>query len=166
MNLLSKSRGLLDFYSVSYLYFGAMATCSVVLVGLIVSYATGQTQNRSHTTTHNLDICNPCNSFLMRLSSALPVSVCYLLFVSTNRTDKEDSDQWGSVMVGSEQKAGGGPIRAQSEYCVTRTPNILMHTGDNLSVYYLWLYKLDCGLMVHIFCMHVLNWDSPLTTLL
>nr|XP_019953888.1 PREDICTED: sodium/iodide cotransporter [Paralichthys olivaceus] len=38
---------LLNFYSISYLYFGAMATGSVVLVGLIVSYATGQTE-RSH----------------------------------------------------------------------------------------------------------------------
>uniref|UniRef100_A0AAQ4S8X2 Solute carrier family 5 member 5 n=1 Tax=Gasterosteus aculeatus aculeatus TaxID=481459 RepID=A0AAQ4S8X2_GASAC len=34
--------GLLDFYSVSYLYFGAIATSSVVLVGLLVSYATGK----------------------------------------------------------------------------------------------------------------------------
>uniref|UniRef100_A0A8C4IS40 Solute carrier family 5 member 5 n=1 Tax=Dicentrarchus labrax TaxID=13489 RepID=A0A8C4IS40_DICLA len=34
--------GLLNFYSMSYLYFGAMATSSVVLVGLIVSYATGK----------------------------------------------------------------------------------------------------------------------------
>ncbi|KAI4828347.1 hypothetical protein KUCAC02_022443, partial [Chaenocephalus aceratus] len=32
--------GLLNFYSMSYLYFGAMATISVVLAGLIVSYAT------------------------------------------------------------------------------------------------------------------------------
>ncbi|XP_035509623.1 sodium/iodide cotransporter [Morone saxatilis] len=39
--------GLLNFYSMSYLYFGAMATSSVVLVGLIVSYATGPTK-RSH----------------------------------------------------------------------------------------------------------------------
>ncbi|KAI3368650.1 hypothetical protein L3Q82_025660, partial [Scortum barcoo] len=36
--------GLLNFYSMSYLYFGAMATSSVVLVGLIVSYATGPTK--------------------------------------------------------------------------------------------------------------------------
>ncbi|XP_045905484.1 sodium/iodide cotransporter [Micropterus dolomieu] len=36
--------GLLNFYSISYLYFGAMATSSVVLVGLIVSYATGPTK--------------------------------------------------------------------------------------------------------------------------
>ncbi|KAK9519465.1 hypothetical protein VZT92_022193 [Zoarces viviparus] len=36
--------GLLDFYSLSYLYFGAMATGSVILVGLIVSYATGPTK--------------------------------------------------------------------------------------------------------------------------
>ncbi|MEQ2201926.1 hypothetical protein XENOCAPTIV_020659, partial [Xenoophorus captivus] len=34
--------GLLNFYSMSYLYFGAMATSSVILVGLIVSYATGK----------------------------------------------------------------------------------------------------------------------------
>uniref|UniRef100_A0A7N9AVU7 Solute carrier family 5 member 5 n=1 Tax=Mastacembelus armatus TaxID=205130 RepID=A0A7N9AVU7_9TELE len=34
--------GLHNFYSMSYLYFGAMATSSVVLVGLIVSYATGK----------------------------------------------------------------------------------------------------------------------------
>uniref|UniRef100_A0AAX7VPB2 Solute carrier family 5 member 5 n=1 Tax=Astatotilapia calliptera TaxID=8154 RepID=A0AAX7VPB2_ASTCA len=36
------TRGLLNFYSMSYLYFGAMATSSVVLVGVIVSYATGK----------------------------------------------------------------------------------------------------------------------------
>ncbi|KAF1385563.1 hypothetical protein PFLUV_G00109060 [Perca fluviatilis] len=36
--------GLLHLYSISYLYFGAMATSSVVLVGLIVSYATGPTK--------------------------------------------------------------------------------------------------------------------------
>ncbi|GAA6232895.1 sodium/iodide cotransporter [Lates japonicus] len=39
--------GLHNFYSMSYLYFGAMATSSVVIVGLIVSYATGPTK-RSH----------------------------------------------------------------------------------------------------------------------
>ncbi|XP_026179372.1 sodium/iodide cotransporter isoform X2 [Mastacembelus armatus] len=39
--------GLHNFYSMSYLYFGAMATSSVVLVGLIVSYATGP-RKRSH----------------------------------------------------------------------------------------------------------------------
>ncbi|XP_039984875.1 sodium/iodide cotransporter isoform X2 [Xiphias gladius] len=39
--------GLQNFYSMSYLYFGAMATSSVVLVGLIVSYATGPTK-RNH----------------------------------------------------------------------------------------------------------------------
>ncbi|KAJ0065024.1 hypothetical protein NL108_001014, partial [Boleophthalmus pectinirostris] len=32
--------GIHNFYSMSYLYFGAMATSSVVLIGLIVSYAT------------------------------------------------------------------------------------------------------------------------------
>uniref|UniRef100_A0A665VL04 Solute carrier family 5 member 5 n=1 Tax=Echeneis naucrates TaxID=173247 RepID=A0A665VL04_ECHNA len=42
----SASRGLLNFYSMSYLYFGAMATSSVVLVGLIVSYATGEKINK------------------------------------------------------------------------------------------------------------------------
>ncbi|XP_034387438.1 sodium/iodide cotransporter isoform X2 [Cyclopterus lumpus] len=36
--------GLLNFYALSYLYYGAMATSSVVLVGLIVSYATGPTK--------------------------------------------------------------------------------------------------------------------------
>ncbi|XP_043985778.1 sodium/iodide cotransporter [Gambusia affinis] len=36
--------GLLNFYSMSYLYFGAIATSSVILVGLIVSYATGPTK--------------------------------------------------------------------------------------------------------------------------
>ncbi|XP_013866246.1 sodium/iodide cotransporter [Austrofundulus limnaeus] len=36
--------GINNFYSMSYLYFGAMATSSVVLVGLIVSYATGATE--------------------------------------------------------------------------------------------------------------------------
>ncbi|KAM9358379.1 sodium/iodide cotransporter [Symphorus nematophorus] len=39
--------GLRNFYSMSYLYFGAMATSSVVIVGVIVSYATGPTK-RSH----------------------------------------------------------------------------------------------------------------------
>lgn len=38
--------GIDNFYSMSYLYFGAMATSSVVLVGLIVSYATGKTNLR------------------------------------------------------------------------------------------------------------------------
>ncbi|XP_070764944.1 sodium/iodide cotransporter [Enoplosus armatus] len=42
-----ENQGLLNFYSMSYLYFGAMATSSVVLVGLIVSYATGPTK-RNH----------------------------------------------------------------------------------------------------------------------
>ncbi|XP_042339760.1 sodium/iodide cotransporter [Plectropomus leopardus] len=36
--------GLVNFYHMSYLYFGAMATSSVVLVGLMVSYATGPTK--------------------------------------------------------------------------------------------------------------------------
>ncbi|XP_069558406.1 sodium/iodide cotransporter [Brachyistius frenatus] len=36
--------GLHNFYSMSFLYFGAMATSSVVLVGVIVSYATGPTK--------------------------------------------------------------------------------------------------------------------------
>ncbi|XP_029286420.1 sodium/iodide cotransporter isoform X2 [Cottoperca gobio] len=35
---------LLNLYSMSYLYFGAIATSSVVLVGMIVSYATGPTK--------------------------------------------------------------------------------------------------------------------------
>lgn len=35
-------RGLHYFYSISYLYFGAMATSSVVVVGLIVSYMHGE----------------------------------------------------------------------------------------------------------------------------
>ncbi|XP_071342085.1 sodium/iodide cotransporter isoform X2 [Trachinotus anak] len=39
--------GLQNFYSMSYLYFGAMASSSVVLAGLIVSYATGPTK-RNH----------------------------------------------------------------------------------------------------------------------
>ncbi|XP_006792072.2 sodium/iodide cotransporter [Neolamprologus brichardi] len=39
--------GLLNFYSMSYLYFGAMATSSVVLVGVIVSYATGPTKREN-----------------------------------------------------------------------------------------------------------------------
>ncbi|KAM7387995.1 hypothetical protein PAMP_024199 [Pampus punctatissimus] len=38
---------LLNFYSMSYLYFGAMATSSVIIVGLIVSFATGPTK-RNH----------------------------------------------------------------------------------------------------------------------
>ncbi|XP_024135084.1 sodium/iodide cotransporter [Oryzias melastigma] len=36
--------GLLNFYSISYLYFGAMATSSVIIAGIIVSYATGPTK--------------------------------------------------------------------------------------------------------------------------
>uniref|UniRef100_A0A3P8WMY9 Solute carrier family 5 member 5 n=1 Tax=Cynoglossus semilaevis TaxID=244447 RepID=A0A3P8WMY9_CYNSE len=40
----SNQGGLHNFYHMSYLYFGAMATSSVVLVGLIVSYATGPTK--------------------------------------------------------------------------------------------------------------------------
>uniref|UniRef100_A0A8C2Z8S5 Solute carrier family 5 member 5 n=1 Tax=Cyclopterus lumpus TaxID=8103 RepID=A0A8C2Z8S5_CYCLU len=39
-----QNQGLLNFYALSYLYYGAMATSSVVLVGLIVSYATGPTK--------------------------------------------------------------------------------------------------------------------------
>lgn len=35
-------RGLHYFYSVSYLYFGAMASSLVVVVGLIVSYLYGE----------------------------------------------------------------------------------------------------------------------------
>lgn len=35
--------GINNFYCMSYLYFGAMATSSVILVGLIVSYVTGKT---------------------------------------------------------------------------------------------------------------------------
>uniref|UniRef100_A0A669BL94 Solute carrier family 5 member 5 n=1 Tax=Oreochromis niloticus TaxID=8128 RepID=A0A669BL94_ORENI len=42
-----QTRGLLNFYSMSYLYFGAMATSSVVLVGVIVSYATGRTKREN-----------------------------------------------------------------------------------------------------------------------
>uniref|UniRef100_A0A8D3DCC4 Sodium/iodide cotransporter n=1 Tax=Scophthalmus maximus TaxID=52904 RepID=A0A8D3DCC4_SCOMX len=42
----SKTSSLHNFYSMSYLYFGAMATSSVVLVGLIVSYATGPTKRK------------------------------------------------------------------------------------------------------------------------
>ncbi|KAM3619157.1 uncharacterized protein V6R79_003864 [Siganus canaliculatus] len=36
--------GLHNFYAMSYLYFGAMATSSVVIIGVIVSYATGPTK--------------------------------------------------------------------------------------------------------------------------
>ncbi|XP_034035062.1 sodium/iodide cotransporter [Thalassophryne amazonica] len=39
--------GLYNFYSISYLYFGALATGSAVIIGLIVSYATGPTK-RNH----------------------------------------------------------------------------------------------------------------------
>lgn len=49
----SKTRGLLHLYSMSYLYFGAMATSSVVLVGLIVSYATGKKINKKKLLTHD-----------------------------------------------------------------------------------------------------------------
>ncbi|XP_049582623.1 sodium/iodide cotransporter isoform X2 [Syngnathus scovelli] len=37
-------QGLHNLYSISYLYFGALSTSSVVLVGLLVSYATGPTK--------------------------------------------------------------------------------------------------------------------------
>nr|XP_054608200.1 sodium/iodide cotransporter isoform X2 [Nothobranchius furzeri] len=40
-------RGIFNFYSTSYLYFGAMATSTVVLVGLVVSYATGQNARKT-----------------------------------------------------------------------------------------------------------------------
>lgn len=36
--------GLHNFYSMSYLYFGAMATSTVIIIGAIVSYATGPTK--------------------------------------------------------------------------------------------------------------------------
>ncbi|MCJ8734576.1 hypothetical protein PDJAM_G00237010, partial [Pangasius djambal] len=39
--------GLQDFYSISYLYFGALSTGASVLVGLVVSYLTGPTQRGS-----------------------------------------------------------------------------------------------------------------------
>lgn len=51
----SKTRDLLNFYSMSYLYFGAMATSSVVLFGLIVSYATGKKIKR-RTMTHYTEL--------------------------------------------------------------------------------------------------------------
>lgn len=38
-----RRRGLLDFYSISYLYFGALSTGASVLVGAVVSYVTGET---------------------------------------------------------------------------------------------------------------------------
>lgn len=47
--IFSQTRGLLNFYSMSYLYFGAMATSSVIIVGLIVSYATGKQIKRLQT---------------------------------------------------------------------------------------------------------------------
>uniref|UniRef100_A0A673ABF5 Solute carrier family 5 member 5 n=1 Tax=Sphaeramia orbicularis TaxID=375764 RepID=A0A673ABF5_9TELE len=46
--------GLHNFYSMSYLYFGAMATSSVILVGLIVSYVTGKKKIHQ---SHNLQMC-------------------------------------------------------------------------------------------------------------
>ncbi|KAB5567063.1 hypothetical protein PHYPO_G00228500 [Pangasianodon hypophthalmus] len=39
--------GLQDFYSISYLYFGALSTGASVLVGIVVSYLTGPTQRGS-----------------------------------------------------------------------------------------------------------------------
>ncbi|XP_019904920.1 sodium/iodide cotransporter isoform X2 [Esox lucius] len=39
--------GLENFYSISYLYFGAVGTLSAVLVGLAVSYATGPTERNT-----------------------------------------------------------------------------------------------------------------------
>ncbi|XP_012694952.2 sodium/iodide cotransporter [Clupea harengus] len=39
--------GVQDFYSMSYLYFGALATTVVVLVGLVVSYITGPTKRNT-----------------------------------------------------------------------------------------------------------------------
>ena len=38
----STTRGLHNFYYMSYLYFGAMATSTVILVGLFVSCVTGE----------------------------------------------------------------------------------------------------------------------------
>uniref|UniRef100_A0A3Q0RUN5 Solute carrier family 5 member 5 n=1 Tax=Amphilophus citrinellus TaxID=61819 RepID=A0A3Q0RUN5_AMPCI len=52
-----KTRGLLNFYAMSYLYFGAMATSSVVLVGLIVSYATGKNIKIAYDTIMNKMSC-------------------------------------------------------------------------------------------------------------
>ncbi|XP_060786964.1 sodium/iodide cotransporter isoform X1 [Neoarius graeffei] len=43
----NRYRGLQDFYSISYLYFGALSTGASVLVGLAVSYLTGPTQRGS-----------------------------------------------------------------------------------------------------------------------
>lgn len=40
------SRGLQFLYSFSYLYFGAMATSTVVLVGLVVSYVIGEMRHK------------------------------------------------------------------------------------------------------------------------
>lgn len=41
-------RGLHYFYSISYLYFGAIATSSVVVVGLIVSYVYGEMRSEKN----------------------------------------------------------------------------------------------------------------------
>ncbi|XP_046726859.1 sodium/iodide cotransporter isoform X2 [Silurus meridionalis] len=43
----SWTHGLLDFYSISYLYFGALSTGASVLAGVVVSYLTGPTQRSS-----------------------------------------------------------------------------------------------------------------------
>ncbi|KAK3539416.1 hypothetical protein QTP70_007491 [Hemibagrus guttatus] len=43
----TRHRGLQDFYSISYLYFGALSTGTSVLVGIVVSYLTGPTPRGS-----------------------------------------------------------------------------------------------------------------------
>ncbi len=54
-NVFSKTRGLHNFYSMSYLYFGAMATSSVVIAGIIVSYVTGKNTKRLRTQMKTVD---------------------------------------------------------------------------------------------------------------
>ncbi|KAK2908000.1 hypothetical protein Q8A73_009073 [Channa argus] len=71
--------GLYNFYSMSYLYFGAMATSSVVLVGVIVSYATGPTKRNNikegllwwDMSKKNLGVSTKCREALLDNSNSL-----------------------------------------------------------------------------------------------
>ncbi|KAG9350730.1 hypothetical protein JZ751_024619 [Albula glossodonta] len=73
-----------DFYSISYLYFGAVGTSSVVLVGLLVSYLTGHTKRRtiasgllwwdlvsktSHATPRNADGLKNCSPLILPMDT-------------------------------------------------------------------------------------------------
>ena len=50
------TRGIHNFYYMSYLYFGAMATSTVVLVGLFVSCVTGEKLTEMTSTQYALSV--------------------------------------------------------------------------------------------------------------